>query len=58
MDPIKAAEKLALLEPKVAVQIVMSMNQRKASQVLQALPADKAKRITEAIVSKVPVARN
>jgi len=58
MDPIKAAEKLAQLEPKVAVQIVMSMNQRKAAQVLQALPADNAKRITEAIVNKVPVARN
>jgi flagellar motility protein MotE (MotC chaperone) len=58
MDPIKAAEKLASLEPKVAVQIVMGMNQRKAAQVLQALPADKAKRITEAIVNKVPVARN
>jgi flagellar motility protein MotE (MotC chaperone) len=54
MDPGKAAEKLKTLEPKVAVQILMGMNQRKAAQLLEALPPDSAKRITEAIVSKVP----
>jgi flagellar motility protein MotE (MotC chaperone) len=58
MDPIKAAEKLATLDAKVAVEIVMGMNQRKAAQVLQNLPADKAKQITEAIVAKQPVASN
>lgn len=58
MDPKKAAAQLERLEPKVAVKILMGMNQRKASQLLSELPADKAKRITEAIVSKVPVARN
>ena len=58
MDPVRAAEKLATLEPKVAVEIVMGMNQRKAAQVLQALPPDKAKSITEGIVNKVPVAKN
>jgi flagellar motility protein MotE (MotC chaperone) len=54
MDPPKAAEKLQSLEPKVASQILMGMNQRKAALVLEALPAENAKRITEAIVSKVP----
>jgi len=58
MDPKRAAEKLAQLEPKVAVQIMMGMNQRKAAQLLAELPVDKAKRITESIVNKVPVARN
>jgi flagellar motility protein MotE (MotC chaperone) len=56
MDPRAAALKLEQLEPNVAVQILMGMNQRKAAQLLEALPADKAKRITEAIVSKVPIA--
>jgi flagellar motility protein MotE (MotC chaperone) len=58
MDPTRAAEKLGSLEPRIAVQILMGMNQRKAAQLLQELPADKAKRITESIVSKVPIARN
>jgi len=58
MDPKRAASQLERLEPKVAVKILMGMNQRKASQLLGELPADKAKRITEAIVSKVPVASN
>jgi flagellar motility protein MotE (MotC chaperone) len=34
----------------------MAMNQRKAAQVLQELPPDNAKRITEEIVRKVPLA--
>jgi flagellar motility protein MotE (MotC chaperone) len=58
MDPIKAAEKLATLEPKVAVEILMGMNRRKAAQLLQALPPDKAKKITELIVAKQPIASN
>ena len=58
MDPARAAEKLGTLEPKIAVQILMGMNQRKAAQLLQELPADKAKRITESIVSKAPIASN
>ena len=57
MDPRKAAEKLQRLEPKVAVQILMGMKQRKAAQLLEALPPDNAKQITEAIVSKEPVAK-
>ena len=57
MDPRKAAEKLQRLEPKVAVQILMGMKQRKAAKLLEALPPDNAKQITEAIVSKVPVAK-
>lgn len=56
MDPKKAAQKLESLEPKVAVQILMGMNQRKAARLLEELPPDNAKRITEAIVSKVPPA--
>lgn len=58
MDPKRAAEKLERLEPKYAVQILMGMNQRKAANLLEELPADKAKRITESIVSKVPIASN
>ena len=58
MDPKRAAEKLAQLEPKVGTQILMGMNQRKAAQLLAELPVDKAKQITESIVNKVPVARN
>lgn len=57
MDPRKAAEKLQRLEPKVAVQILMGMKQRKAAQLLEALPPDNAKEITEAIVSKEPIAK-
>jgi len=57
MDPKKAAKKFESLDPKVAVQILLGMNQRKAAQVLEELPPDDAKRITEAIVSKVPPAR-
>ena len=57
MDPRKAAEKLQRLEPKVAVQILMGMKQRKAAQLLEQLPPDNAKQITEAIVSKEPVAK-
>lgn len=58
MDPVKAATQLATLEPKVAVEILMGMNQRKAAQVLEALPPDKAKQITETIVAKQPIAKN
>lgn len=58
MDPKRAAEKLERLEPKVAVQILMGMNQRKAANLLAELPPDKAKRITESIVNKVPLASN
>ncbi len=58
MDPKRAAEKLEQLEPKWAVQILTGMNQRKAAQLLEALPVESAKRITEAIVSKVPLADN
>ena len=58
MEPAKAADKLGRLEPKVAVQILMGMNQRKAAQLLQELPADNAKRITESIVAKAPIASN
>jgi len=54
MDPKKSAEKFQLLEPKVAVQILMSMNQRKAAALLEQLPPDSAKRITEEIVRKIP----
>ena len=54
MDPKKSAGKFATLEPKVAVQILLGMNQRKAAAVLEELPPDVAKRITEQIVSKVP----
>ncbi len=54
MDPKKSAEKFQTLEPKVAVQILMSMNQRKAAALLEQLPPENAKRITEEIVRKVP----
>jgi len=54
MDPKKAAQKLESLTPKVAVKILMAMKQRKAAALLEVLPADKAKRITEEIVSKIP----
>ena len=54
MDPKKAAEKFQSLESKIAVQILLDMNQRKASSLLEQLPPDVAKRITEEIVSKVP----
>ena len=55
MDPKKAAEKIQPLNTKIAVQILMAMNQRKASALMEELPPDQAKRITEAIVSKVPL---
>jgi len=58
MDPNRAAEKLEQLESKYAVQILVAMNQRKAAQLLEALPPATAKRITESIVSKVPLASN
>jgi len=54
MDPKKSAEKFVQLEPKVAVQILMSMNQRKAAALLEQLPPENAKRITEEIVRKTP----
>jgi len=54
MDSKKAAEKFQQLEPKVAVQILMTMNQRKAAALLEQLPPENAKRITEEIVRKVP----
>jgi flagellar motility protein MotE (MotC chaperone) len=54
MDPKKSAEKFQTLEPKVAVQILMGMNQRKAAALLQELSPDHAKRITEEIVRKSP----
>ena len=54
MDPKKSAGKFATLDSKVAVQILLGMNQRKAAAVLEELPPDVAKRITEQIVSKVP----
>lgn len=56
MDPKKAAEKLEAFDYKVAAQILMGMKQRRAAQLLEELPPDKAKRITESIVSKVPIA--
>jgi flagellar motility protein MotE (MotC chaperone) len=56
MDPKRAAEKFQTLDAKVAVQILMSMNQRKAAALLEQLPADFAKRVTEEIVRKVPAA--
>lgn len=58
MDPDRAAEKMNELEVRYAVQILMGMNQRRAAQLLEALPAGKAKRITESIVNKVPIASN
>lgn len=54
MDPARAAQKIRTLKPNVAVQILMGMNQRKAARVLEELPPDNAKQITEAIVSKAP----
>jgi len=58
MDPKRAATKFQALEPRVAVKILMAMNQRKAAQLLEELPPDHAKRITESIVSKVPSPTN
>lgn len=52
MDPKKSASKFASLDSKVAVQILLGMNQRKASAILEELPPDVAKRITEQIVNK------
>lgn len=54
MDPVKAAQKLEAFDAKVAAQILMGMRRRKAAQLLEQLPPDKAKRITEAIVTKTP----
>lgn len=52
MDPERAAEKMQTLDPKVAVQILMAMNQRKAAALLEELPPENAKTITEAIVRR------
>ena len=54
MDPRRSAEKFQTLDGSVAVQILMSMNERKAAQLLEALSPEKAKEITEAIVLRVP----
>lgn len=54
MDPKKSAGKFAALDSKVAVQILLGMNQRKAAAIMEELPPDVAKRITEQIVNKVP----
>lgn len=54
MDPKKAAEKFQQLNSKIAVMILMAMNQRKASALMEELPPEQAKRITEEIVRKVP----
>lgn len=54
MDPKKSAGKFATLDSKVAVQILLGMNQRKAAAIMEELPPDVAKRITEQIVNKVP----
>ena len=56
MDPKRAAEKFQTLDVKVSVQILMSMNQRKAAALLEQLPPETAKRVTEEIVRKAPVA--
>ena len=54
MDPKKSASKFQKLDSKVAVLILLGMNQRKAAAVLEELPPDVAKRITEQIVNKAP----
>ncbi len=54
MDPKRAAEKLQTLDPTVAVRILLAMNQRKAAALLEELPPENAKRITEQIVSRAP----
>ena len=58
MDPKKAAQKLQSLDTPVAVQILMAMTQRKASALLEELPPEQAKRVTEEIVRKVPAKKN
>ena len=54
MDPKKSDGKVAALDSKVAVQILLGMNKRKAAAIMEELPPDVAKRITEQIVNKVP----
>ena len=54
MDPKKSASKFQKLDSKVAILILLGMNQRKAAAVLEELPPDVAKRITEQIVNKAP----
>ena len=58
MDPKSAAQKLQSLETGVAVKILMAMTQRKASALLEELPPEQAKRVTEEIVRKVPEKAN
>ena len=58
MEPRLAADRMATLAPRVAVAILLEMNQRKASALLQALPAEQVKRITERIVDRGPVDRD
>ena len=55
MDAKRSAEKLQTLETRTAAQILLAMNQRKAAALLEQMAPDQAKRITEEIVSKVPV---
>ena len=54
MDPTKSADKFQTLDPKVAVQILLAMNQRKAAKLLEELSPEKAKEITEAIIRRKP----
>ncbi len=54
MDPKKSAQKLEFLDANVAVKILMAMNLRKASALMEELPPDKAKLITEEFIRKVP----
>ena len=58
MDPKKAAAKLQSLDTNVAVKILMAMNQRKASALMEELPPEQAKRVTEEIVRKAPARKN
>lgn len=54
MDPKIAAQKMETFDAKMVAQILLGMNTRKAARLLEALPPDMAKRITEIIVRKKP----
>ncbi len=52
MDPVKAADRLGQLEPRLATQILVRMNPRKASRALEALSPQASQKIVQRLLDK------
>ena len=52
MNPVRAADKLGQLEPRLATQILVRMNPRKASKALEALSPQASQKIVQRLLNK------